>query len=186
MAKQQFDYTPGVWYAITINPRVQYEDYKRSSTRVTKVTNDFASVFQDPRVHMILDFAVLAEVSTPKHVNRVTFPRMHYHGVIRIKNKRHFKAPVGSTNLFDFLMLLPKLGSFGDTLIKPIKDLDEWVSYCTKNFKQFKDCISPECIYRSNVHKKRSLFNSPVLQALFKAIDYPEKLPSTFLNLLEG
>lgn len=142
-------------YAITINPKNQFEE---SSSRYIDV---YSSLVTFLKKHNHTDYAELhicTEVSYPlkngleKRKSSEVISRIHFHGVIKFISVVHW-----------FMYVQPFLAGFCIYEIDTIDDMDTWNSYITKDRVQWlivdipftEYCITDSVILSSKVKKKK-------------------------------
>lgn len=116
-------FVPNNWYAITIAPKDKYQFFTKAD-RESKFKNLFNEIIlRYPKLKIEYYFAL--ELSEPVMVRYpCTGPRLHLHGILKFTTRKGLKEWLLIESL--------KLYDFGILEIKPVIDMDDWLSYCNK------------------------------------------------------
>lgn len=129
-------YTAGSWYEITLNPNDQYQCLDSApEERVQDVWNNCA-----PKIRQYLkcEFELYTEVSEPQHMNVAGgFPRVHFHGKIKLSNVTVFKCALHYLHMFDI-----QINAY---------DPEYWDEYMTKSVPQITADIGKRYVKMTHV-----------------------------------
>lgn len=114
-------YVKGSTYEITINPNDDHQCFKADSNRTQHVYDLMRPYI---RKYLKCEWKLYTEVSEPSHMNAFGgVPRVHFHGVITLKNVTAFKETIHY------------LAWISDIEIN-VYDKDYWDEYMTKSVAQ--------------------------------------------------
>lgn len=128
---EKWSYKPEQLYEITLAPNDEYQGLTVKGKNLTliqrdykgcrKVINNILSIAQG--ISMVL----VPEYSMPQYGQWPLIPRLHYHGVLQLRDWEAVRYFLENT-----LVLLSKIGRYQINIYRPL-----WVDYMYKNHKMF-------------------------------------------------